>query len=250
MTTECQPVAPSGKGSRRTSVLDDSVAIGRPDLESMAAGRGLPVERPLAPGVDGVDGGEAGRLPRAVVDADLDRVDAAVLGPGDAADDRPAGRDRRQRLGRVDARHRLDRRFRRPAALDPVRVVGVEGRSAPARPATSSPTRSRTGRARPCGPGSRSRPAAARRSCRRPASRRDRRGRRRSACRWSSRRSSARPAGRLRPADAGQLEHGRQRDAEPAGVADVRPADLVRDAGQGDVALDRRELEELGERQA
>ena len=45
------------------------------------------------------------------------------------------------------------------------------------------------------------------------------------------------------------LEHGRQRDADPARVARVFAADLVRDAGQRDVALDRRVGEQVGERQ-
>ena len=40
-----------------------------------------------------------------------------------------------------------------------------------------------------------------------------------------------------------------ERDADPAGVAGVFAADLVRDAGQGDVALDRRVVEQLVESQ-
>jgi hypothetical protein len=38
-----------------------------------------------------------------------------------------------------------------------------------------------------------------------------------------------------------------QRRAEPAGVARVRAADLVRDADQGDVGLGQWHLEQLGE---
>ena len=47
----------------------------------------------------------------------------------------------------------------------------------------------------------------------------------------------------------GRLEHGRERDADPASVAGVFATDLVRDAGQGDVAFDRRVVEQLVESQ-
>ena len=49
--------------------------------------------------------------------------------------------------------------------------------------------------------------------------------------------------------DARRLEHGRERDADPASVAGVFAANLVRDAGQGDVAFDRRVVEQLVESQ-
>jgi hypothetical protein len=39
--------------------------------------------------------------------------------------------------------------------------------------------------------------------------------------------------------DAGLLQQRAEQDAGPAGVADVRSADLVRDAGQRDVPLDQ-----------
>ena len=48
---------------------------------------------------------------------------------------------------------------------------------------------------------------------------------------------------------AGAVEHVGEPDAEPAGGADVAAADLVGDAGHGDVALDERHRGELGEGQ-
>ena len=61
-----------------------------------------------------------------------------------------------------------------------------------------------------------------------------------SACRWSCRRPSVDTIWSAPAWTPASLEQVGQRDADPAGVADVLAADLVGDAGQGDVALDRR----------
>ena len=86
---------------RREGVLDAgsvwsrSGGVGGADPQRVAAGLGRrPHERPLPPGVDRRDGGQAGRQPRPVVDLDPHRGHADVLVPGDAGDrDRPPGRD-------------------------------------------------------------------------------------------------------------------------------------------------------------
>ena len=90
--------------------------------------------------------------------------DAAVRRPGDPGDRDAAGRDARPLRGvsirdwvRIGA-------VLRPAERDPVAVERLERRELELGRATSSPTRSRTGRGRSGGPGSRGSGAAARRS--------------------------------------------------------------------------------------
>ena len=89
MTTECQPVAPSGNGSARASGLGLACGVRRAGLEGVVPAGRVPFEDPLAPGVDRVDRRQSGGLPWPAVDADLDPIDAAVLRPGDAGDPRP-----------------------------------------------------------------------------------------------------------------------------------------------------------------
>ena len=134
-----------------------------------------PHEHPLPPGVVARHAGELRRSPRPVVDLHLDAVDAAVLRPADTADRDPAGGHGGQRPRHLDARHRAHGRVGGPAAPRPVGLLGWRTSSPRSRPATWSPTRSRTARARPCARGSRARRAGARRSSPRRRSRRARR---------------------------------------------------------------------------
>ena len=188
------------------------------------------------------------RLPRAVVDPYLDPGDAPVLRPG-----HPGDHDRRRRPPRAPDRGVSMRdcvligACGRPAPRHPVRVeVGEAGQLQLGQP-LASPTRSRTGRAPPSGPGSRARSAAARRSCRRPAARRGRRAAPRSGV--PQVKPSDRPADDLVGAGLrlGLVEQVRERYAEPAGVADQVAADLVGDAGQRDVPLDHGPAQQLVE---
>ncbi len=206
-------MAPSGNGSRRSpGWMTPSPSVAR--TSSAMAARAWPSQAKVHWRHVSMRVGrrEPGLLPCAVVDADLDRVDAAVLRPGDAADGDRSGGDRGQRPRRVDARHRLDRRLARPAALDPVRVEGVERRQLELdQPLGGRHVAVQAGHEHP-DRDSRARRAAARRSCRRRASRRGRRGRPRSACRWSCRRSSATTSWSAPALDAG-LARGRSRAA-------------------------------------
>ena len=240
-TTECQPVAPLGKGSARSSVwVSPSPSVARTSMVWLPGG-GVPLVDPLAPGVD--------RWPRrrarawchvAVVDADLDPLDAAVLGPGDAGDGDRAGAELGERRRRVDARHRLDRRLGGPAALDPVRrrsaskVVSsrstshLRGRHVAVEAGHDHPHREAVLERQRLAvhPDGEHRVAAVHRDRGRGADGQPVDG-------------AGRPAGRRRvrrrPRSAGR----RSGHAEPAGVADVLAADLVGDAGQRDVALDQ-----------
>src|SRR6185503_15966734 len=84
--------------------LHVAVEVGRANRQLVAAGQGIPGQVPLAPVVDAAVGAELGLLPGVVVDADLDLLDAAVLRPGDAADDDAAGIQRVQPARGVDPR--------------------------------------------------------------------------------------------------------------------------------------------------
>ena len=98
------PLAPLGNGvapgSGWTSPLR-SVARTR---QLWRPGRASQRQVPLAPVVDAGVGAELGLLPRVVVDADLDLLDAAVLRPGDTADDDAAGVEPVQRPRGVSMR--------------------------------------------------------------------------------------------------------------------------------------------------
>src|SRR2546421_5673059 len=61
-------------------------AVGGAGADGVGAGGGIPVVDPLAPGIDGLFGGQSGGLPWAIVDLDFDGSDAAMLGPGDTGD--------------------------------------------------------------------------------------------------------------------------------------------------------------------
>ena len=79
------PLAPSGMGEACCSVCTAPVlSVARAVM--VRARHGLPFERPQSPGVVGVRRTERRRLPGTVVDTNLDRLDATVLSPGDAAD--------------------------------------------------------------------------------------------------------------------------------------------------------------------
>ena len=91
----CQPRAPSGAGGERLLLLDDAVAVGRADLDHVAAGRRRPVGDPLDPGRVRDRRRQAGVAPDAV-DGDLDPGDATVRRPGDPGDRAPAPPPRRR----------------------------------------------------------------------------------------------------------------------------------------------------------
>ena len=144
--------------------------------------------RPTGPTSRRSAGPSLGRLPGAAVELHLHRLDAGVLLPRARRRPAPArpsrvARRRARRCARPASPGRLG-----PAALGPVRRERVERRHLDVHAPTCTPTRSRRGRAPSCGPGTRARSAAARRSSRAPASRRGRRSAPTAACRTSSRR--------------------------------------------------------------
>ena len=96
----CQPVAPSGTTSRRTPVCSSpSLSVAR-TRSSWSPSSSVDGQRPLHPGVVGWGSSpSSARLPLAAVDRDLDRGDADVLGPREAADVDVAGASRRPRSG-------------------------------------------------------------------------------------------------------------------------------------------------------
>ena len=119
------PLEPSGNGVALTAVCTSPSLRGRADRERVLAGLGLPGQVPLPPVVVAGRRAELGGLPGAAVDLDLDLVDAAVLRPGDAADEGVAGVDLLERLRGVDPAGDLDRGVGRPVALGPVGVLLV-----------------------------------------------------------------------------------------------------------------------------
>ena len=142
----CQPRAPSGAGGERLLRLDDAGAVGGPDLDRVPAGRRRPVGDPLDPRRVRDRRRQPGLAPDAV-DRDLDPRDAAVRRPGDARDRdrRPAATPPRG----VSIRDwvRIGASLAQPSG-HPVAVERLERRQLELGRATSSPTRSRTGRGR------------------------------------------------------------------------------------------------------
>src|SRR5262245_39685324 len=64
--------------------------VGGPRLDPVGARRGVPVNRPLPPGVDPGDRSQLGLTPRTAIHAHLDGIDALVLSPGHARDRGPS----------------------------------------------------------------------------------------------------------------------------------------------------------------
>src|SRR5690606_27453474 len=106
--------------------LDFAVRGDRADLQCVIAWLGVPLVDPLAPRVGARDVGQAGRLPRTVVDADLYALDAAVLCPGHAGDGDRACGDVVAGSRDVDPRGDFHRAPLSPAAGRPVRLERVE----------------------------------------------------------------------------------------------------------------------------
>ena len=148
--------------------------------------------------------------PWPAVDADLDAIDAAVLGPGDAGDgDLAGGRPARTAWGCRSAAIVLIGAFLRPAALDPVRVKGVErGQLQLDQPLGGRDVAVQAGHDQPDGVAvdGRQRLPVHRR---RPASRRDRRGRPRSGVPIDMPSMERRHDLVGTGLDAGLLQHGR-----------------------------------------
>ena len=210
--TLCQPVAPSGAAARLLG-LGLAVAVGGPHVSVCSPGVGVPAPRPLPPGVVET---AAQRRPPATAPSSTRTSTCGCPGAAPRPPRRwsPARRSGRARRGVSIRDCGLDRRLRGPAPRHPVRVEVGEAWSARSRSATCWPRRSRRGRARPGGPGSRARRAAARRSCRRPAARRARRAATRSGSRRSSRRPSGRRPGRRRR--CGAASSSRSRSGTPS----------------------------------
>ena len=174
--TVCQPVAPSGIGSASSAVWTAPVlSVARTVIVCRPGLGGLPREAPQPPGVVGVARAQFGRLPVAVVDADLDGAHPAVLRPRDAAErHRPLG-DVLTAAGHVDAGFGLDRPARRPAQPRPVRLGAIEsGQLEVDDPLGGRHVAVETRHHQPGGIAVLGR-AAARRSCRSPAASRGRR---------------------------------------------------------------------------
>src|SRR4051794_28676182 len=87
------PPGAIGEGWRDVLGLHGAGAIGRPNLDRVVARGGVPRDQPLDPRRIRDRRGEAGGLPGALVDRDLDTLDAAVRRPGDTGDrDRAGGK--------------------------------------------------------------------------------------------------------------------------------------------------------------
>ncbi|CAM5633034.1 hypothetical protein SFIMM107S_03366 [Streptomyces griseus] len=215
----------------------------------MAAGGRLPGVGPLAPGVDGVLFGEERGPPGALVHADLDLLDASVLGPGHSGDHDRAGLGASEGLGGVDPGLGLDRGLAGPLALHPVRVVGVErGEFDVLDPLAGGDVSVQAGDEHAHGeavdegqrfavhPDREHRVPAVHHVLDGGAERHpvdgpgdDLVGR-------------ATPGRRLHP---GLLEQVGEPDPDPPGVADVGAADLVGDAGEGDLPFDQRAVQQV-----
>ena len=238
--TLCQ----SGRTVRRDSCavggLGLAVLVGGPDGELVGARGGLvPCPGPLAPGVDAVLVGQVDVLPGLVVDPDLDALDAGVLRPRDAADADLVARERLERLRDVDARGELDRRLGRVAAGRPVRLeVGEPGDLDVDQPLGGRDVAVQAGDDHADGEAvlERQRLAVHADGDEGVAVLVGERAERRADGHVVGARGLDGVGARL---DAGAREQVAHRDAEPGGVADVGPADLVRHAGQGDAAARR-----------
>ena len=123
MVRVCQPVAPSGAGGAVSVGLGVAVAVGGADADRVVAGRGVPRELPLHPGVVACAvRPSSASCHSAVVDLHLDLVDAHGRAPRRRRRSAAARRSVWRPTRHVDARLRLDRSLLRPAAGHPVAV--------------------------------------------------------------------------------------------------------------------------------
>ena len=210
----------------------------------MLAGLRVPGQVPLPPVVDAGGRAELGRLPAAAVDLDLDLADAPVLGPRDAADEGLARTDLVEGLRGVDPARDLDGGVGGPVPLGPVRLLLVVRRQREAgEPLAGADEPVQAGHDHPDGE-----PVLARQ---RRAVHADRDHGVAAVGGDPERRADGHAVdvggqdlvGAV--ADAGPVEQVGEPHAEPPGAADVRAADVVGHAGEGDVALDQVHLEEV-----
>ena len=245
-TTESPAGSSAGKDLGAPRRLGHAPVVGGPDLELVQPGGGVPGPQPLPPGVDPVGGGQPGGVPGAVVHADLHRGDAGGGRPGHAGHRHAARGELGQRPGYVDPRLGVDRGHGRVAALGPVGALrGEGGHGQPGDPLGRGGVAVQAGHhhagREPVRDGQRL-AVHAHGQQRVPAvhDRGQRGGDRHAVNSTRQHLIGSRP-------DPGAAQQRGQRRAEPAGVARVRAADLVRDADQGDVGLGQRHLQQLGE---
>ena len=223
-------VAASAVGRRRGDVgrLDVAGAVGRPDLDRVACPASRPRRAPTgprSPSRSAADRCSSARSPSSIETSTFETP--AIRRPGDAGDRRRAGLDGGAVVRDVDPRLGEDRALASPSRAAPSSRRRLRGSSARSPSATSSPTRSRRGRGRSGGPGSRAPPAAA--ASFMPTaiigSRRVHRPLGREAGREPV--DGAPDDLRRRRLDAGHGEHVAEVDAGPLGVADEVAADVV-----------------------
>src|SRR5690606_7641738 len=106
--------------------LDPTQPVGGPHLEFVLPGLQVQFQGPQPPRVDRGLLPQLGGQPVPSVNAHLNGVDAAGLGPGDAGDGGPAGRQPGTGAWYVDAGGGLDGATLGPTAWGPVALVGVE----------------------------------------------------------------------------------------------------------------------------
>src|SRR5262245_24616152 len=115
-------VAGRAVGMRLSRLLDlkRARAIRRTDAKRMVTRNHRPVIAPQHPRQWAERWGpQAGRVPRAAVEVQLDRANATVAGPGDPADRHPPCNELIPRHA-VDDRQNVRPRLLAPAAVDPV----------------------------------------------------------------------------------------------------------------------------------
>ena len=203
------PLAPLGAGAVRRSVWTSPVpSVARTSIVC-SPGRRLPGDRPLHPREARQRARQLGRLPRALVDPDLDAVDLPGRRPRHPGDGDAPGGDRRAVAGHVDARLGLDRALLRPPPRDPVAVEAVERRQLD----LGEPLRRRHVAVQARHDEAGGEPVRARGAARRSWSRRRSPGGRRRASPSGSRRSTRRPTARRSGRPPGRGRRGRARRA-------------------------------------
>ncbi|GBD85869.1 hypothetical protein BMS3Abin02_02290 [bacterium BMS3Abin02] len=117
---------PSGRsvGSRCLAlpVLNYTVTVGRPHGDRVVAGRCIPVQNPLTPGLGADIVAESGHLPRPVIDLHLNLAHPLRRRPSDTRDGSTSLDDDPPWSRHIDSRLGLDWSLLRPAPRNPIRV--------------------------------------------------------------------------------------------------------------------------------